>query len=227
MNRFTQKILLSVLLFLTFAGCSKQPAPPIPPAYHILVLGNSITYSPANPSIGWNGNWGMAASTADNDFVHLLAKRLKTVNADNEVSSKNIAEFENNFDTYNFDANLKILRDAKPALIVLRIGENVTRNSEAALFEQKYQELLNYFKANNPSVKILAVGSVWPDRDMPTNVMKKYSDFVPLVFMQADQSNYAFGQFANPAVESHPSDKGMAVISNTIFTAVQQMLYGK
>jgi len=222
-----QRVLLVALICLIFSGCGKQPAPPTPPAYRILVLGNSITYSPANPSIGWNGSWGMAASAAENDFVHLLTKQLKNVNASNEVLSKNIAEFEVNFDTYNFDANLKTLRDAKPALIVLRIGENVTRNTEAALFEQKYQELLNYFKTDNPSVKILAVGSVWPDRDMPTNVMKKYSDFVPLVFMQGDLSNYAFGNFADSGVASHPSDKGMAVIANTIFNAVQSMLYGK
>ncbi|MFD0752301.1 SGNH/GDSL hydrolase family protein [Mucilaginibacter calamicampi] len=222
-----QRILLAVLLLLTFAGCNKQPAPPFPPAYRILVLGNSITYSPANPSIGWHGSWGMAASVADSDFVHVFTKRLKEINPANEVLSKNIAEFEVNFDTYNFDANLKTLRDAKPALIVLRIGENVTRNTEAALFEQKYQELLNYFKTDNPSVKILAVGSVWPDRDMPTNVMKKYSEFVPLVFMQNDLSNYAFGKFTDPGVASHPSDKGMATIAYVIFKSVQQTLYGK
>ncbi|MGY3214336.1 SGNH/GDSL hydrolase family protein [Mucilaginibacter sp. HD30] len=222
-----KRILLATLvLVIAFAGCHKQPAPPVPPAYRILVLGNSITYSPANPSIGWNGNWGMAASAADNDFVHLLSTYLKNVNPDNVVLSKNIAEFEVNFDTYNFDANLKTLRDAKPTLIVLRIGENVTRNSEAALFEQKYQELLNYFKTNNPSVKILAVGSVWPDREMPTDVMKKYSDFVPLVFMQQDVSNFAFGKFTDNGVASHPSDKGMTTIANTIYKTMQQMLYG-
>ena len=219
-------LILAVLVLLALAGCSKQPAPPVPPAYRILVLGNSITYSPANPSIGWNGNWGMAASVVDSDFVHVLTKRLKAINPANEVLSKNIAEFEGNFDTYNIDANLKALRDTKPALIVLRIGENVTRNTEAVLFEQKYQELLTYFKADNPSVKILAVGSVWPDRGMPTEVMKKYSDFVPLVFMQQDLSNFAFGKFADNGVASHPSDKGMATIANSIFKAVQQMLNG-
>jgi lysophospholipase L1-like esterase len=219
-------LLIAGLVLFALAGCSKQPAPPVPPAYRILVLGNSITYSPANPSVGWNGNWGMAASVADSDFVHVLTKRLKTINPANDVLSKNIAEFENNFDTYNFDANLKTLRDAKPALIVIRIGENVTRNTEAALFEQRYKELLNYFKADNPSVKLLAVGSVWPDREMPTEIMKKYSDFIPLVSMQDDLSNYAFGKFADPGVASHPSDKGMATIANTIFKAVQQTLYG-
>jgi hypothetical protein len=219
-------LLLVALVWLALTGCSKQPAPPVPPAYRVLVLGNSITYAPANPSVGWNGNWGMAASVADSDFVHVLTKRLKTVNPANEVLSKNIAEFEVKFDTYNLDANLKTLRDTKPALIVIRIGENVTRNTEAALFEQKYKQLLDYFKADNPSVRILAAGSVWPDREMPTEVMKKYSDFIPLVFMQSDLSNYAFGKFADPGVASHPSDKGMATIANTIFKAVQQTLYG-
>jgi hypothetical protein len=43
---------------------------------NLLAIGNSITFHGPNPSLGWYGNWGMAAPTAGQDYVHLVAKSL-------------------------------------------------------------------------------------------------------------------------------------------------------
>ena len=222
-----KNIFIIITLLTTLIACKKtvKPDPSVAqPVYDVLVLGNSITYSPANPAIGWNGNWGMAASAAANDYVHLLTARFKAANQASTLVAVNIAAFENNFDTYDLDANLKTYRDAKPDVIIIRIGENVTRTADADLFEKKYVALLNYFKLSNPNVKILAAGSVWPDRDLANKVMAKYSDFISLVSLQNDPSNFAFGLFADPGVQSHPSDKGMKAISDQLWTAVQKLL---
>jgi hypothetical protein len=49
-----------------------QPKEKAPVNYkNILVLGNSITYHPPDPSIGWNGAWGMAATASSKDFFYL------------------------------------------------------------------------------------------------------------------------------------------------------------
>lgn len=39
---------------------------------NILVLGNSITQCDPLTNLGWHGNWGMAATVEDKDFVHQL-----------------------------------------------------------------------------------------------------------------------------------------------------------
>ena len=61
----------------------------------VLFLGNSITLHGPAPKIGWDGNWGMAASTREKDFVHVLLSRIaKSAGGKPEVKIKNIADFE-------------------------------------------------------------------------------------------------------------------------------------
>ena len=159
----------------------------------------------------------MAASALDSDYVHILISKLKANDPRNDLQFKNIVNFEREFDTFDMAKNLQTLRDYKPDLLVLRISENVTRTTDSVLFAQKYVEMLNYFRSGNPDIKILAVGSVWPDRDMAEKVLRKNSTYISLAPMQNDMSNYAFGLFTDPGVASHPSNKGMKYIADSIW----------
>ncbi|GAB2988395.1 SGNH/GDSL hydrolase family protein [Mucilaginibacter puniceus] len=196
-----------------------MPDPSI--SHKVLILGNSITYAPANPSEGWNCACGMAASTVEKDFVHLLTARLKALNINTTVDAVNIAQFEREFDTYDFN-KLQAYRDAKPDIIILRIGENVLRENEAALFEAKYVELLSYLKVNNTGVKILAAGSVWPNHNLANTVMSRHSIYISLLSLQNDLSNFALGMYTNPGIADHPSDKGMRSISDQIWAEMEK-----
>lgn len=215
-----------LLLSCCLLSCSKKEvkkAPDSSIAHKVLILGNSITYAPANPTEGWNCSCGMAASTVEKDFVHLLTARFKILNNNTTVDAVNIAEFERNFDTYDFN-KLQAYRDAKPDIIILRIGENVLRENEAVLFEAKYVELLNYLKVNNTGVKILAAGSVWPNHNLANTVMSNHSTYISLISLQNDFSNFAFGMYTNPGIADHPSDKGMRSISDQIWAEIQKLL---
>ena len=41
-------------------------------AKRVLILGNSITLHEIKTEIGWENNWGMAASSEDKDYVHSI-----------------------------------------------------------------------------------------------------------------------------------------------------------
>ncbi|MBD1391499.1 SGNH/GDSL hydrolase family protein [Mucilaginibacter glaciei] len=214
-----------VLIVVLFASCNKgeRVIAAQPVFTKILILGNSITFAPTDPNLGWNCACGMAASKPDSDYVHLLTRNFKAIDQKNTVAAKNIAAFERGFLTYDFDAELKVLRDERPDLIIIRIGENVQQdNFDATAFGKRYEDLIAYFKMGNEKVTILAVGSFWGN-DAVDAIMKKHSEFITLKPLGLDMSNYAWGLFPDHGVQSHPGDKGMRTIGNTIWAKIQTM----
>jgi lysophospholipase L1-like esterase len=184
----------------------------------VLILGNSITYSPINESIGWNNACGMAATSPDLDYVHLLWVHFKFA----KLTAVNISQFEREYQTYEPDQYLKEYRDLKPDLIIMRIGENLPM-IDSALFRQKYKSLLNYLRSNNPDVKVIAGLSFWPDRDDADNIIKQYSPYVKLNVLSGDISNYAFGLYTDGGVQQHPSDKGMKGIADLLWGGITKL----
>jgi hypothetical protein len=220
---------LTLILLVLFTGsvaisCKKQQSTATATTStglsNILILGNSITQASANPAIGWNNNWGMAATAADSDYVHRLTVQFVKKNSNCKVTAFNIAAFETSFASYDLDANLKTYRDSKPDLLIIRIGENVQDGFDATTFDTKYAALIAYFKSVNPTLQVYAFGSFWPGKSAVDNIMNKYSPFLSLSFLGNDLTNYSFGLWADSGIQDHPCDKGMSLISQAIWQQV-------
>lgn len=188
---------------------------------NVVILGNSITYTGPYAPLGWYGNWGMAASAEDKDYVHILKKCLQLRDPNVVVSVKNVQEFELNFSEYNFDVELKSLKDTHPDLVILRIGENLRAGIDLNVFEQRYKDLIDYFKADNPKVMVVGVSGVF--KGMADDRMIKYPPYVSLKTIADDTSNLALGLFENYAVQTHPGDKGMRNIASMIWFKVKTL----
>jgi lysophospholipase L1-like esterase len=231
--------LLCIVLLTVLISCKKQnkeaPKEPEPeisaeenlasPALlkfsNVVVLGNSITQAGPNQPLGWYGDWGMAASAEEKDYVHVLKKSFQLRNPDVVVKVYNIQEFELDFAAYNFDTDLKGFRDSHPDLVILRIGENLKAGIDLNVFEKRYQDLINYFKADNPKVIVVGVSTVF--KGMADDIMIKYPPYVSLKTITQDQSNMALGLFENYAVATHPGDKGMQNIASLIWLKIKTL----
>lgn len=221
-------LLLALGLALPLSS-SLSAADPTP--QKILFLGNSITKHGAKPDIGWTGNWGMAASAEDKDYVHLVTKALTKTDAPApQTFVQNIAEFERNYATFDLAAKLKDAANFGPTLIILAIGENVPAlktDEEKAVFTKQVTSLLNTLKGS-ASPRIIVRSSFWQNA-AKDQCLKQASDavggtFVDITGLDKVEANYARSErpYKNEGVARHPGDRGMQAIADAIIKAASQ-----
>lgn len=192
----------------------------------VLFLGNSITRHGPAPAIGWNDDWGMAASALEKDYVHLvLAGIEKRSGKKPEAKIANIADFERNLAAYDVDVRLKAEFDFKPTLVILAIGENVPALSTAdakAQFKASLGRLLGAAKKSGVEPALVVRSCFWGDAAKDAILEEACAaaggTFVNMSALGKDESNYARAErkFEHAGVAAHPGDKGMAAIAAAI-----------
>ena len=175
----------------------------------VVILGNSLVSHAPDSSIGWYGNWGMAASCADSDFVHRLARDIHRVDRKVTVVSRNIYTFEINYRNYNF-LQLKGLKKLKPGMIILAIGENVVDSTAISdSFMEYYNRLIEYL-ADNKCIEVI-VDSFWKNKHVNSLIRNyaatKHLPLVSITALSSDTSNMAGKKFANSGVALHPRER--------------------
>ena len=195
----------------------------------MLFLGNSITLHP--PAEGMSGSWGMAASSAEKDYVHLVLDAVGKRNG-NKPESKvlNLADFERGFEQYDIAAKLKAEIEFQADTMILAIGENVPdlKTDEAKLkFRDSVSRLLRLLKADRRCA-IYVRSCFWPNAAKDSALKEACAAmggiFVDISALSKDERNYARSErkFANTGIAIHPGDKGMSAIADLIFAAIKE-----
>jgi lysophospholipase L1-like esterase len=206
----------------------------------ILFLGNSITLHPPLPERKWTGNWGMAASALEKDFVHVLTSQIDAQtggslkltlvdptkkNADGAVSLNdanvvNIAEIlERKYASYEPEL-LRSQIAARPDVVVLQFGENVRMDSfDAAAFTKSLKKLVSDLKeSNNPT--IFVTSQIYGPNEALDRVKQQVVAEDPGHRVFVDLSGFGKDPSYNGFL-SHPNDQGMKFIADTIFKAMR------
>jgi hypothetical protein len=195
----------------------------------ILFLGNSITLHGPKADIGWEGNWGMAASSQEKDYVHLVTSALAKQNGFMpQIMVRNIADFERNYATYDVDTQMKDLFAFDADLVILAIGENVPALEAAdarAKFKAGVMKILGGVLAKRHPLVVVR-SSFWAD-PAKDQVLKEACQEVNAVFVDAgplgrEAANVARSErtFSNDGVAGHPGDRGMKAIADAIVEAL-------
>lgn len=205
------------------------------PANSILYLGNSITLH--GPYVGWalNGDWGMAASAPEKDYVHLVTSSIEartgghlTLTPEaNDVPAwspgnplppignaniVNIADlFERNYATWD-NSRFQQQIAAKPDIVVLQFGENMVAG-DMGKFKLALETLCMGLKnSSNPNIFMTSfiLGS------------NSTVDAIKQQVCAEDPSHRVFMNLQGLGVDlsgaaGHPNDAGMKTIADALF----------
>ncbi|MDP4278593.1 MAG: hypothetical protein Q8914_13290 [Bacteroidota bacterium] len=120
-------------------------------------MGNSITVHPVTSY--WWGCWGMAATTRDKDWVHVMNGLVKTkFHLHVCFSAFTIVNWERAYDTFD-KTLLDTCFSAKADFVVIRLGENAIYSER---YEPAFSEPIQYVQSKEPSALIVVTGCFWP-----------------------------------------------------------------
>jgi alpha-galactosidase len=220
------RILFAVIGIISFSATASAQAKP----QKILFVGNSLTSHGPKADIDWHGDWGMAATSADKDYVHVVTKALTDKHgATPTIMVKNVADFERAHVGYDIAGKFADAAAFKADLIVLCIGENVAalKTLEAqAKYQDQVTALLKTLKSN-PQAQIIVRSSFWAntakDGAMRLACESIGGTFVDISALSKDEKNYARSErpYKHAGVANHPGDRGMAAIAEEIVKAVK------
>lgn len=189
----------------------------------LLIVGNSITWHSPKAEIGWFDDWGMAASSADKDYVHLLSSRLLE-QEDLLVMVRQYVTWEQGYKTGDFSC--EDARNFMADEIIFRLGENVPALQNDAEEEEFYQAILAFLQQINPKGgKVYFTTCFWRHERTDNAICRAAETLnMPVIDLnplgKADE-NMAVGLFEHEGVAHHPGDLGMQRIADMIYSVMR------
>ncbi len=194
----------------------------------ILFVGNSITWHAPLEKIKWQGDWGMAASSEDRDYVHRTVAMLDEKYGKVDFAIAQIAEWEcDTSDTEGFlRDNFADILDYGADIIVIRAGENIPKDAAPAC-KDYFDDMVKYF-VNGSDAAVILTDSFWCNdaRDKMLREIAKENGyaFCKLSDLETDERTMAIGLFEHRGVSLHPSDYGMEMIAKRVFNTIEEVL---
>ena len=190
----------------------------------IVFIGNSITIHAIMPEIGWYHEWGMAASSRENDYVHQVIRGIeRETGRPADVRIRNLAGFERGFRDYDYEKNRDLI-DFQADYLVFALGENVAAmetDAERQEFGKAFRKLVEGFLSGKKKPRTVIRGVFWTNEWKDEMMARTASDF-GLTFVKTDisgdESMMALGKFEHEGVQKHPGDKGMTEIAKRILS---------
>ena len=188
----------------------------------LLIVGNSITRHAPSAGIGWHGDWGMAASAPECDYVHRLTAMLEERGIDVLTKVHQLATWERSHEQPDCLLPLNEDRDFDPDAVVFRLGENVRLPDG---FKEHLSEFISHIC---PHGKVVFTTTVWKNKyinDAIEAVAKERGEpLIDIYEVGRRDELMAIGKFEHKGVAMHPSDAGMEYIANAVFPELVKIL---
>ena len=186
----------------------------------VLFFGNSITrHSPA-PQLGWYGDWGMAASAREKDYVHLVLAGLEPAHGRVDYCLAQAGAWERGYwQPELLEERYRPAREFAADVVIIRIGENVRKEEYAQYaFRPCVERAIRYLAG--PQARVIVTDPFWFSAELHDDLQAVAQEngcvFCPLGDLSRDEANMAVGLFEHHGVSIHPGDLGMRRIADRI-----------
>lgn len=197
----------------------------------VLFIGNEITTSKPIPELGWDGTWGMAASSEDKDYVNIVMQYVKQTNPDAKYLTFDASGFEKSYTYISYNMDLfSAARDFDADIIVMRIGENCREQElKTTPFNVQYLRVIDYLnKSGNAKIIITTSFNDYDILDDEISIAARSRNYplVKLGDLSKDESNLADNKYKGTKLAAYPGDIGMKKIADRIIESLSSILNG-
>ena len=193
---------------------------PMGDGVRILFVGNSITLHGVRPEVGWYHVWGMAASSEERDYVHVVERAVLAESPTATFGICQVAEWERQYrEGASLYPKYAAARDFGADIIIVRCIENCThKDFDSAAFKAALGDLISYLDKTGKA-KLIVTTSFWPhpgDTALADFAAERGAPCVELGDLGSDEGMKAIGLFEHRGVANHPGDLGMQKIAERI-----------
>ena len=194
----------------------------------VLFVGNSLLHHGPNSEIGWLNDCGMAASSEENDYVHIVERLVLEKDPRATFCTCQAAKWEMNYlEGETVLPDFVRARDFEADIIIVHLLENCNfRTFNADIFTEEYIRFLTYLDKKGQA-RFIVTSSFWkhPGDEVLGEIAKSNAmDYIYLGDLGEDANMRADGLFEHAGVAMHPGDKGMKEIALRIFGKMDQYL---
>lgn len=209
----------------------------------ILFWGASTTKHAPSASIGWYGNWGMAASAEENDYVHKLVSYIEEAYYPSKVTFEIIAnsdwdaaispETDKNKDwstNAKFVEMEETIKTFRPNIIMTAQTGNMQATADGDVAYNAYKQMYDMMFSYCPDAIIVAqYCGTWHStmkEEFMARLGQNYSDknFFLLHNDVAGVAEYLAPEFENEGVARHWGDKGHERVAKQCFALANPVI---
>lgn len=190
----------------------------------ILFVGNSITKHSPKADIGWYNDCGMAASSVEKDYVHLLVKKVMQYDPNVSYGIAQVAQYERTFFEKSASDDYQAAADYNADIVIMFFGANVSKEYEEMenppkTFGEAYEDMRNLLSHNGKAKVLLSMGFYIKPKleEEKRAVAEKYGD----VFIDTSD---IYSREDTHGMFNHPSDIGMQAIANRFWEHLEPVV---
>jgi hypothetical protein len=198
----------------------EHAAPESAPSYKVAFLGNSITQHAPWPTIGWEGNHGMAASARDRDYAHQVLVRLGI--AERDAYIRNLYPLERDATTLD-EVMETLVAGLEADVVIIQLGDN-TDPAVPGHLEALRVTMTRLTASAGRGKRLLCTTTFWRQPSVDAIITEKCSaaggTVVGIGDIYGEQEKRSSHTYSDYSVNRHPKDWAMTQIADRLVAEI-------